>query len=54
MSTNKKIGVALGVLVSALCVPLVCLWCACVRTHKEAKEKNRLALTNAKRNKEWL
>ena len=41
MSTNKKIGVALGVLLSALCVPLVCLVSACVRTHKEAKAKKQ-------------
>ena len=49
MSTNKKIGVALGVLMSALCVPLVCLVSACVRTHKEAKAKKQTSSNKRKK-----
>ena len=53
MSSNKKTGVVLGVLlsalVSALVMPLVCLVSACVRTHKEPKQKNRLAHSNSKK-----
>jgi len=53
MSSNKKTVTALSVLVcalvSALVMPLVCLVSACVRTHKEPKQKNRLAHSNSKK-----
>ena len=49
MSINKKTGVAFGVLVSALCVPLVCLVSACVRTHKEAKAKKQTSSNKRKK-----
>ena len=58
MSSNKKTGVALGVavcaLVSALVMPLVCLVSACVRTHKDPKQKNRLAHSNSKKKQSRL
>jgi len=53
MSSNKKTVTALSVLVcalvSALVMPLVVLMSACVRTHKEPKQKNRLADSNSKK-----
>ncbi len=49
MSTNKKIGVTLGVLMSTLCVPLVCLVSACVCKHKEAKAKKQTSSNKRKK-----
>ena len=49
MSINKKTGVALGVLMSVLCVPLVCLVSACVHTHKEAKAKKQTSSNTSKK-----
>ena len=50
MSINKKTGVAFGVLVSALCVPLVCLVSYLMCSNRHPAEKNRRADRRAKRN----
>ena len=49
MNITKKTGVALGVLLSALCVPMVCLVSACVRTHKEPKAKKQTSTNKRKK-----